>query len=304
MADSRSIQKLPEQARFHDLSDYARPLAGLIVSALLPTRVSPIHITLAYTALGLMAGGLFAAGTYGGGLMAGLLLLAKSALDAADGSLARARGRPSRVGRYLDSVCDFVVNLAAFGGLAFAEAGRTGSAWAYLVAGAALIVATLEGSVFNFYNVLQRRRAGGDPTSLLDEREAQPYPWDHPGLTAALQAAYLAIYGWQDRFVARLDRLATGISANAPTANAPTANAPTANAPTANAPTANAPTGEASAAPSAAFLTATTALGLGTQLLVIAAFAAAGRPFWSMYVFLGPGMIVWASLLATRTLRR
>src|SRR5262245_55657453 len=112
MADTPSIHKLPESARFVDLSDYARPLAGWLVAVLLPTRVLPIHITLVFTVVGLLAAVLFASGGYGRGVVAGALLLLKSALDAADGSLARARGRPSRAGRYLDSVCDFLVNTA------------------------------------------------------------------------------------------------------------------------------------------------------------------------------------------------
>jgi hypothetical protein len=223
--------------------------------------------------VGLGAAWLFASGGYGRGVAAGLLLLLKSVLDAADGSLARARARPSRAGRYLDSVCDFIVNLAVFAGLAAAEAGRGPPARPYLIAACALVVATLEGSVFNFYYLLQRRSAGGDRTSLLDESEARPYPWDPPRTTAALQRAYLAIYGWQDRLVAWLDRLAAG-------------------------------PGHAEQVPSSGFLTATTALGLGTQLLLIAVLAAAGRPFWAMYAFLGPGLALWAALLSVLAARR
>jgi phosphatidylglycerophosphate synthase len=269
VAGTRSIQKLPEAARFLDLSDYARPAAAVLVAVLLPTRISPIHLTLAFTAVGLAAAALFAAGGYGRGVTAGLLLLVKSTLDAADGSLARARGRPSRAGRYLDSVCDFLVNLGVFGGLAIAEAGRSGTPWPAVVAAAALLAATLEGSVFNYYYVLRRRSAGGDDTSLLDEGEARPFPWDPPALTAALQQAYLIIYGWQDRLMAKLDRLAAGPR-------------------------------HAENAPSTGFLTATTALGLGTQLLMIAVLAFAGRPFWALYALLGPGVVVWGMLLLAR----
>jgi phosphatidylglycerophosphate synthase len=264
-----TVHKLPDSARFLDLSDYARPAAKRLVAALLHSPVTPIHLTLAFTGAGLLAAALFAVGGYGYHLAAGALLLVKSALDAADGSLARARGRPSRLGRYLDSVCDFLVNLAVFGGLAWAEAGRAGAAWPYAVAAGALLAATLQGSVFNYYYVVQRRRSGGDSTSLLDESQARPYAWDPPGLTSAVQQAYLLIYGWQDRLVAWLDRLAAGAA-------------------------------EAAPAPSLGFLTATTALGLGFQLLLIALFAALERPFWALYVFLGPGTVYWGLLLVVR----
>ena len=50
-------------------------------------------------------------------------------------------------------------------------------------------------------------------------------------------------------------------------------------------------------------LTATTALGLGTQLLIIALFAAVNRPFWALYAFLGPGTVYWAGLLVARARR-
>ncbi|MBI3762921.1 MAG: CDP-alcohol phosphatidyltransferase family protein [Chloroflexi bacterium] len=263
------IHKLPDRARFFDISDYARPVARLIVSTLLYTRVSPIHLTIAFTVAGLSAAGLFAAGGYAHGLLAGLLLLVKSALDAADGSLSRARGRPSRVGRYLDSVCDVLVNLAVFEGLAWAESARTGSGWPFAVAAMALAIATLEGSVFHYYYIV-KRLSEGDTTSLLDEREALPYPWDNPGLTRILQLAYLVIYGWQDRLMAWLDRLVTSPQPPRPPA------------------------------PSHPYLTATTALGLGTQLLIIAVYAVLGHPYWALYFFLGPGLAYWGLLLIVR----
>jgi phosphatidylglycerophosphate synthase len=264
-----ALDKLPDFARFLDLSDYARPAARWLVAALLPTPITPIHLTLTFTTLGLAAAGLFALGGYRNHVAAGLLLLLKSTLDAADGSLARARNRPSRLGRYLDSVCDFLVNVAVFGALALTEASAAGLGWPFVVAAAALLAATLQGSVFNYYYVLQRRLAGGDRTSLLDERQARPYPWDPPRLTAAMQRAYLLIYGWQDRLVAWLDRLAAGPA-------------------------------EAAPPPSLGFLTATTALGLGFQLLIIALFAAFNRPYWALYAFLGPGTLYWGALLVVR----
>jgi phosphatidylglycerophosphate synthase len=106
-----SAGKVPPAFDFLDVSDYARPVARWLVRVLLPTSVTPIQVTLAFTVVGLLAAWLFAIDRWL--VLAGLLLLLKSALDGADGSLARARGTPSRVGRFLDSMCDFIVNLAA-----------------------------------------------------------------------------------------------------------------------------------------------------------------------------------------------
>src|SRR3989304_1357557 len=120
------MDKVPEGHRFLDMSDYARPLAKVLVRLLLPTRVSPVHLTLAHTAVGFMAAILFALDRWLP--FAGALLLLKSALDAADGSLARARGRPSRVGRFLDSIGDVLVTVAAFFGIAAGAWRRAGQA--------------------------------------------------------------------------------------------------------------------------------------------------------------------------------
>ena len=112
-----SLDKVQPADKFLDLSDYARPIARRLTRALVNTRITPIQITIAYTLTGLTAAVLFATGTYLNGLIAGVLLLVKSMLDAVDGSLARARERPSRVGRFLDSICDYFITAAVFCGL-------------------------------------------------------------------------------------------------------------------------------------------------------------------------------------------
>src|SRR5512136_1417033 len=113
-----SFDKVDAQAHFLDLSDYARPIARRLTRALVNTSITPLQITLVYTLIGLIAALLFAAGGYLNGVAAGCLLLVKSTLDAVDGSLARARQRPSRVGRFLDSLCDYFINAAVFFGIA------------------------------------------------------------------------------------------------------------------------------------------------------------------------------------------
>ena len=69
-----------------------RPLAHLVVVALLPLRVPPVAVLLAGTATGLAA-----AFAIGGGhlVLAAVLLQVKTVLDNADGQLARASGRVS-----------------------------------------------------------------------------------------------------------------------------------------------------------------------------------------------------------------
>jgi len=215
MADRRSPSPAPdawnkvdEKDRFRDLSDYARPLALRVVALLRETRVRSVHVTWVFLAVGLVAGGLIASGGRGEWALAALLLQAKNLLDAVDGSLARAQGRPSRVGRFLDSIADFLVNVAVYAGLALAVAPRLGAANAWFLAGAALLSALLQGSAYHFCSVAYRRAARGPVMSRLDEREEEP---EAPStFLRFLKAFYLAVYGWQDRLVQAAFRAASG----------------------------------------------------------------------------------------------
>lgn len=106
-------------------------LAGPLVTVLLRLRVPPPAVVLVHTAVGLAAALAIGAGA----LVAGALLLQlKTLLDGADGQLARASGRVTALGRYLDTEADFLVNAAVFAALAVA----TGAPWLALAAFCAL----------------------------------------------------------------------------------------------------------------------------------------------------------------------
>jgi len=244
------MDKVPPAAAFFDISDYARPFARWLVRRLLPTRFAPNHLTLAFTLAGLAAAALFAIDRWLP--LAGVLLLIKSGLDAADGALARARARPSRVGRFLDSVADFVVGLAVYGGIAWAAYRATGQPGYFLLAPLSFLSALLQVSLFNHYYVRYRAQTGGDRTSQLEEVHAAGYPWDDPALLRLVFALYRAIYSWQDRLVAAFDRALSG--------------------------------GSTRPLPPA-FMTANSVLGLGTQLLIIALFAFINQPEWALWLF-------------------
>jgi phosphatidylglycerophosphate synthase len=242
-------EKVPRGHAFLDLSDYARPFARWLVQRLLPTRVTPPQVTLAFTVAGLAAAVLLAA-QRGLWLAAGLLVL-KSGLDAADGALARARQHPSRVGRFLDSLADFVVNVALYAALGYAGWRDTGQAGYWALAAAACVSALLQVSLFNHYYVRYRAQTGGDQTSHVQESASAAFPWDDPRQVSLLLRLYQWVYGWQDALVAALDHVANP----RPAPLRP------------------------------AFMTATSVLGLGTQLLVIAILAALGRPVAALWVF-------------------
>jgi phosphatidylglycerophosphate synthase len=152
-----------------------RPLAHLIVVPLARFRVPPPAVVLAAAAFGLASAVALARGAL---LLAALLLQAKTALDNADGQLARLTGNVTAFGRYLDSECDLLVNAALFAGAAW----DAGSGAVAAVGFAAL---TLVLSI-NF-NV--ERLARGAAAA-----------WDG----SVLGRAYGVLYGWQDRAIERL----------------------------------------------------------------------------------------------------
>ena len=186
-----------------------RPAAGLLVRLLYRTPVTPNQVTLAATAAGLAAAALYGAGTPGRTLAAGLCLTLKDLLDSADGQLARAKGKFSRAGRFLDSIGDFVVNLTVFTGIAAAMLRQGAGAAAPLLCLLAFLGISLRVSYHVFYQAsfLHLRSAyTGNRTS--EELTAEDR--DEDRLTRALHRTFLLLYGWQDRLMARLDAFAAG----------------------------------------------------------------------------------------------
>ena len=93
-----------------------RPLANLFVPLLQWARVPPPAVVLANAAVGLVAALVLVRGNL---VAAAALLQLKTLLDNLDGQLARASGRVTLVGRYLDTLADLVVNAALFAALGY-----------------------------------------------------------------------------------------------------------------------------------------------------------------------------------------
>jgi len=212
MHDGATAEKLPKSARFIDLSDYARPAAAWLARRLHGTRVRAPHVTLVWAVIGLSGAYCFTVGTYPMALLGAAAMQAKNILDAVDGSLARLQNRPSRIGRFLDSICDAMVAAALCGALAVAVARDRPVGYAVVLASGALVLGLLQGSVFNYFYVLFRERRGGDTTSRVREELTQDDRERYAGRPAALTTlrllivTYNWIYGWQDRLVQRVDR--------------------------------------------------------------------------------------------------
>ncbi len=161
-----------------------RPLAHLVVVALLPLRVPPPAVVLAATATGLGAAVELARGHL---LVAAVALQLKTVLDNADGQLARASGRVTVFGRFLDSESDLLVDAALFAALGYVSGH-------YLLAALAFVVLTFVLSVNFGLELLYRRERG-------ELREARPQA---SGAAAVLGRLYDLVYAPQDRLVERL----------------------------------------------------------------------------------------------------
>jgi archaetidylinositol phosphate synthase len=157
-----------------------RPLAHLVVLALMPLRVPPPVVVLASAATGIAGAVELARGDF---IAAALLIQLKTVLDNADGQLARLSGRVTLLGRYLDSLCDLFVDAALFAALGWYADAPVAAFLGFVALTAVLSV--------NF-NVERLYRGA-----------AVSVPEAH-GLTAFLQREYALCYGWQDTLVERL----------------------------------------------------------------------------------------------------
>jgi archaetidylinositol phosphate synthase len=174
----RSRKETPTRELVCEL--FYRPLAYLVVRTLLPLRVPPPAVVLAGLAAGIASAVELARGAL---VVAAILLVAKTVLDGADGMLARASGRVTAFGRYLDSECDLVVNAALFAALGYV----TGHP---LLALAAFLVLTLILSAnFNLRRLYELERGGADESM--------------PAGAGVLRTVYALVYAPQDRAIER-----------------------------------------------------------------------------------------------------
>ncbi len=242
-----------------------RPPALALVRTLARAGVRPEAVVLSHCLIGLAAAVLVATTSSQAWLVAAVLLQAKTVLDNADGALARSTGTVTELGRYLDTVLDFVVNVALFAALA----AHGPVAWSAL----ALVVLTLVLS-WDFNAERLHREAREAATSA----PTAPDPERGGLLLGVFRGFYRLVFEPQDRLVARLDaalfRLAGGGDYRAGS--------------------------EERLAWSDLFSTAALVdLGLSTQLLVLGACLALGAPYLYVYLVLLQG----AYLIAVQTVR-
>jgi hypothetical protein len=186
-----------------------RPVAGLLVRILYHTPITPNQVTIAAIICGVVAAALYLAASPTTILLAGVCITLKDLLDSADGQLARAKHLYSRAGRFLDSIGDFLVNLCIFSALGYILHDSSGSGWYEGLAAFGFIGTTLRVSHHVYYHTsylhLQEKYSTNRITEEIRENDLSE---DRKTLT--LQRVFQVLYGWQDRWMAGIDRWCRG----------------------------------------------------------------------------------------------
>jgi phosphatidylglycerophosphate synthase len=186
-----------------------RPIAAAIVWLLYPTRITPNHVTLTAILFGMASAYAFSLSTTASIDVAGVLIVFKDILDDADGQLARAKELYSRRGRFLDSVGDFVVNLAVFSSITWSVYRVHSNRLTIILGVLSLLGITLRVSYHVFYQAaflhLRDKYKLNRITEEITEEDRRGDP-----VALWLQRIFLLIYGWQDRLIARIDRWCMG----------------------------------------------------------------------------------------------
>ena len=192
------MSKLLKKDKFLDLSDYGRPFGKWLANLLKNTRFTPIHVTLLFGLSGLISIVCILQKQY---LLAGFLIVLKSAIDAADGELARLKNTPSYVGRYLDSVFDIVLNFMILMTICYVS--KT-TIWLTLLG---FISIQLQGTLYNYYYVILRNKtAGGDITSKIFEyKTPKALAGESQRSVSILFFIYTLVYGVFDKIIHALD---------------------------------------------------------------------------------------------------
>lgn len=252
------MSKLTTENAFFDLSDYGRPIATFIANKLKGTFVTPVHVTLVFGLCGLLAVYFILNGNY---KLAGAFLIIKSIIDAVDGTLARLNQKPSYIGRYLDSIFDFVLNaltLAAIGYMTLTPI--------YLIL-AAFFALQLQGTLYNFYYVILRTNSvGGDATSqIFEQKTPSALHGENQKIVDWLFKIYLIFYGIFDKIIYNLDYSAHKVKTLPKW-----------------------------------FMTAVSCYGLGFQLLIMAFLLALNKPDWIIPFFIGYSALIFVFIAIRR----
>ncbi|MBI1806142.1 MAG: CDP-alcohol phosphatidyltransferase family protein [Ignavibacteria bacterium] len=186
-----------------------RPVASVIVWLLYPTSVTPNQVTVIAILIGFAAAWTYTVGTPHAIAIAGFLVMMKDVFDDADGQLARAKQLYSRRGRFLDSIGDFVVDVAVFTAITSVVYQQCPSVPMIVSGILSLLGITLRVSYHVFYQAsflhLEDRYKLNRIVEEITEEDRKGDP-----VALRLQQLFVIIYNWQDRLMYRIDRWCMG----------------------------------------------------------------------------------------------
>lgn len=182
-----------------------RPIAAVIVWVLYPTRATPNHVTLCAILLGLAAAGAYSLATPASIFVAGLLVTAKDIFDDADGQLARSKNLYSRRGRFLDSIGDFVVDIALFSVITSVVYESHPAVGTMVLGMLSFLGITLRVSYHVFYQASYLHMEDRYKLNRIIEEVTDEDKRGDP-VAHRLQQIFNFIYSWQDNLMYRIDR--------------------------------------------------------------------------------------------------
>lgn len=210
--DIERMQKLPQEARFFDINELWYYPNRWVVRFLYPFPITPTQITIASLVAGLISVLCYMVDSKTGLIWGALFLYVKIFLDNVDGNLARARGEVTRLGRFLDSLTDFIISFLVYFVLSSRLVDETGNSLYWLLGALALLSCLIHCSYFVFYLVQYTSIAGtylcNRANEDISEEDNKAYDkGELSRLVYSLQYCHIFLYGWQDKAMEFLDRI-------------------------------------------------------------------------------------------------
>ena len=219
--DIEKMSKLPPGARFLDINDFWYFPNRWVVKFLYPLPITPTHITIISLIAGLVSVRFYMIDTSAGLMWGALFLYLKIFLDNVDGNLARVRGETSRLGRFLDSLTDFMVSFLVYLVLTLRLVDETNNSLYWYLGGLAFLSCLMQCSYFVYYLVKYTAISGTYLYNRVDEdiTEEENEAYDSGDLSMLvyfLHRAHILLYGWQDKTIEWFDRLSKRLGSKKP----------------------------------------------------------------------------------------
>ena len=219
--DIEKMSKLPPGARFLDINDFWYFPNRWVVKFLYPLPITPTHITIISLIAGLVSVRFYMIDTSAGLMWGALFLYLKIFLDNVDGNLARVRGETSRLGRFLDSLTDFMVGFLVYLVLTLRLVDETNNSLYWCLGGLAFLSCLMQCSYFVYYLVKYTAISGTYLYNRVDEdiTEEENEAYDRGDLSMLvyfLHRVHILLYGWQDKTIEWFDRLSKRLGCKKP----------------------------------------------------------------------------------------